>query len=514
MLKYDLTDLGYKYKGAATVPSKEIKLNGWDVINIPQDIDDEKVKNDVTVFLNGVYAIEIPTSYICNLRCEYCYIDDPRMKSKKVSKDSVTKILIELEKMFPNYKKDADIGDHKRYFSPWGAEPFMNVETLEAIYEFAHDTYGANKYLINTSTNGTIWNDRIDKFLENLLKDDAMKRIQVSLDGPPEIQNKNRPYLNGKPSFDDVAEFVDNLYRLSKDLKINRRLHTICSTIHLQGDNFDKEWVAAAEFFSEPNKWWTTAPYLPMRMSGEDMYGEDEVNRFINSQRLLVDVVKKRAEQDIPLLDFYSSRLFASMDCKSRNSFPYCSAMNSQMGIDIDGSMYPCHGAMTTPKYKPWLWFGNIFDKTIDYSKLVRNLHYQYNTWNRGKCVSCEIYHYTSGSICWSCAPHNLAVSGEPTIDNIMKCKAYTESFKYWVEISKMYIENPILDEIKMDNIIKSKNMIKAINNTDMHYDRNYDGIISGSIEKTCNCDIEIKDMYYVDDWWVFDDFFEMTSKK
>jgi uncharacterized protein len=510
MLKYDLTDLGYEYKGAATTKSYKHEVLGWEITDIPVDITKETVEREITNFLNKICALEIPTSYQCNLRCKYCYIDDPRLKNKKVSKESVTKILVDSEQMLPKFNKDSVTKNNRAHFSPWGAEPFMNIDTLEAIYEYAHETYGEDKYIIGTSTNGTIWSDRIKTFFQNLINDKGLKDIQVSLDGPEWVQDSNRPYVNGKGSFRDIENFVMNFYDLQNDLDIQKGLIHFCSTIHLQDKDFDKKWEAAAEFFSEPNQWWTSLPSLPMRMSGEDMYGEDEINRFVNAQKLALEVIKKRADQDITVVDFYTQKLFGNVDCRSKNAFPFCSAMNSQIGVDIEGSLYPCHGAMTQPKFKPWLWFGNLFNKTIHYTKLIRNIHYQFNSWNRGKCTTCEIYHYTSGSVCWSCAPHNLSVSGEPSMDNIMKCKAYAESFPYWVEAAKMNIDNPILDEIEPHNIKQSKNRLESINNG-MHFDRNYDGIIASSVEKICNCDIDINNMYYNDTWWTYDNFITET---
>lgn len=514
MLKYDLDDLGYFYKGAATVNSKEMDIGKWHIIDIPKDIDDKDVEKTVLSFINGICAIEIPSSLRCNLRCKYCYVEDPRMKNKDVSVDVVFKIMENVSKRFPSLMPENVNEKNKAYLSAWGAEPFMNVSTLEAIQSFGHEVYGKNKYVLGTSTNGTIWSDRIANLFIELFKDDALKDIQISLDGPPEVQNRNRPHTDGRPSFDDVKNFTFNFRGLCRENGIKSIKDHFCSTIHLADDDFDDIWISAARFFSEPNQWHTSAPSLPMRMSGEDMFGEVEVEKFIRAQKKMLDLVKERAKQGIKVIDFYTSKLFGNISCKSKNSNPFCSAINTQIGVDLDGSMYPCHGAITTPEYKPFLWFGNVFDGVISFSKLKRNIDYQFNNWNRGKCSSCELYHYSSGSICWSCAPHNLAITGEPTIDNVLKCKAYNESFKYWVEIAKMGIDNPILNEINYANpeMSCSDKLPSKIKN--MHYDRDYDSIIFRSIQKVTNKNIDICDMWYADKWWKFDDYMDQIKSK
>jgi len=523
MVRYGLEDVGYFYKGAATNKSYSLKVNGWNIIDIPEDIPKERVESEISIFLDGIKALEIPTSLMCNLRCKYCYVDDPRMKNKVVPKEVVTRILEEVSKSLPHFdpnKERRENGKDKVHISPWGAEPFMNVSTLEAIYEFCNSAYGKNNYVMGTSTNGTIWSDRIAQLITNIVKDGALNELQISLDGPPEVQNRYRPHTDGKGSFNDIEKFYYNFSHLMGDLKVKDKKHHFCSTIHLQDPEFSKMWAMSAEFFSEPNKWWSSMPSLPMRMSGEDMYGMEEINRFIDAQRLTLEVVKERAKQGITIVDFYTSKLFCSIDCKSKNAFPFCSAMNSQIGIDLDGSMYPCHGAITTPKYKPFMWFGHLFDRTISYTAYKRNIHYQYGSiWNRAKCTSCPIYHFTTGNVCWSCGPHNLAVSGEPSFDNIFKCLAYIESYKYWVAIAKISVNNPILDEIpsaflsEVVNIDSNRKL--DVMRKDMHFDRNYDGLIANAIRKVECCDCpNIEDMYYSDEWWNFDDFIDIVKKE
>jgi len=524
--KYDLNDLGYKYKGIASVKSKTIKLGPWTIIDVPEDVNDEKARSFVRNFIKKIVAVEIPTSLVCNLRCEYCYIDDPRMKNKKVTKDQVWKILEYCSELFPGLSKDKKIRENVNkkavaHLSPWGAEPFMNISTLETLYEFAHKYYGKDNYKINTSTNGTIWNERVKQLFINLINDNAFKSIQVSLDGPKFLQDKARPTVDGKGSFESIKQFIFNLKELAKELNIKRKLHTFCSTIHLSDDNFVENWLAAAEFFSTPNTWHTSLPVLPMRMSGEDMQTSTEIEKFIKAQSLMLELVKKRAKEGITVADFYSYKLFGDFAAHSKNAFPYCSALNTQIGIDIDGSLYPCHGPITTPTYKPFLWFGNLFDKVISYKLLYRNFSYQYGTlWTKGKCSTCPIYNYATGNVCWSCPSHNLAITGEPSMDSVLRCMAYTESFKYWIEIAKITLDNPLLNDIPADwynnlsefNKTEFKNKKLKVFDEKIHFDMNYDGMIANAIERF---DIMLRDksgyLKLTDKWWKMDDYYEKS---
>jgi uncharacterized protein len=505
MLKYDLTDLGYKYKGAATTKSYDIEYMKWNITNIPIHIDRSTVESDFKHFIDRIYVFSVPTSYQCNLSCKYCYIEDPRMKNKDVSKERILKILENIKEMFPKAQSDND----KIHISFCCAEPFMNMDTLETVHEFGLENY-KNRFEYDITTNGTIWSERVEKFL--MSAKDMTKRIQISLDGPQHIQDINRPYRNGKGSFKDVENFTKNLILLYYDMNIDN-VHHLASTVHLQNLNFAENWRDAAIFFSEPNTWHTTLPYLPMRMSGENM-NDEEIKRFVNAQKMLLEVIKNRANEGVLALDFYTSNLFGNVSCKTPKCFPGCSSMNTEISIDIDGGMYPCHGALTRLTYKPWLWFGNLFDKTIDYSKFKRNLHYQFGIWNRAKCTDCQIYHYTSGSmnVCWTCAPRSLTAFNEPFIDSLTMCKAHNEGLPYWVEIAKMNITgNPILDEIDIP-IKLSENTLNV--EIDEDFDKYFDNIISTSIKKLYGKKIENNDCHYDDTWWKWDTYFDEVNKK
>jgi uncharacterized protein len=516
MTKYDLPDLGYKYKGVSSIPSYKTKLGPWTIIDIPKDVNETEAINFVKGFINNICAVEIPTSLVCNLRCRYCYVSDPRFKNKQVSTEIVKKILLELRNLFPgfseNRKKDI-------YLSPWGAEPLANIPTLEVMQEFGREFY-PNSYHLSTSTNGTIWNDRLKNLFSKLIDDGAFSSIQVSLDGPKELQDYQRPDFKGNGSYDKIESFCKNLFNLAKEKGLKNRPYSFCSTIHLVDDKFEENWSKAARFFSEPNQWYTNIPHMPSRMSGEDLSKEEDINKFINAQKLMYEVVLERAEQGITFLDFYTMKLFSkSSSIRSRNAFPYCSALNTQIGVDIDGSLYPCHAPITSPQYKAFMWYGNLFEKIISYKQLMRNYSYQYGTlWTKGKCKSCPIYQFADGNICWSCPGHNLAISGEPSIDSALKCIAFQESFKYWIAIAKITLDNPNLanipknwfNDIKVPDNLPNKKT--PVNYGTMHYDCDYEGLTVKALDKWFGHNPDHEKIQLIDDWWVFDNFKEICD--
>ena len=523
MIKYDLNDIGIDYRGPATTKTKEITFKKWIINKIPIHISEQVVKDTIAQTLNNICAIEMPTSLKCNLRCQYCYIRDPRLKNKKILTNDIKKILTNIKSKLPRFDPNIVNKRKKVHLTSWGAEPFCNIDTLELLYEFGHNVYGKDNYTIGLSTNGTIWTDRIEKLFANIIKDNAMPQVQISLDGPKHVQDYYRPSNKDLGSFDNIHKTTIQLNKLLDSLNVKKNYH-FCSTIFLKDDNFIKHYIDAAKFFTDENSW-HYAPMLPMRTSGEDLDNDEEIKKFVEAQKQIYKFIKQSVIDNPEkfIVDNYTARLFGQLSNRSLNAFPYCSALNTQLGIDVDGSIYMCHGPITSPEYKPYLWFGNLFDGVISYKQFIRNKHYTYGgVWTKSKCKECPLYKYPVGNICWSCAPHNLAVTSHPMIDRLNKCIAYANSFKYWLRIAKMIYTGSAIDHIsdelmglnneKLPKLQNRKNVIDS----KMHFDINYNGILDNSLSQLDpyrnKQDRNFID-YIEDWWWDEDDYFDKNIK-
>ena len=163
MLRYDLTDIGYTTTGPSKPKTTTQIIDGWKIIDIPFDISESKVKSDVSKFINNISAIELPTSLQCNLRCEYCYITDPSYKSIKINNEQLYKIVKLLPTSFPKYRINSN---DELYISPWGAEPFMNMDSLSEIFNIIK-SFNYSNIKMHTSTNATILTNKSKQFIEN-----------------------------------------------------------------------------------------------------------------------------------------------------------------------------------------------------------------------------------------------------------------------------------------------------------------------------------------------------------
>ena len=154
-------------------------------------------------------------TYDCNLRCPYCYQEDLRLNRKqshlfhthgefvRMDKAMIDNIFrgirdIESAHSFSNTSKNREI-------TLYGGEPLRatNREIVEYIMSKAKDYEGWDTVSFFAVSNGTELHH-----YEDLLGEDGISSLQITLDGPPRIHNKLRVYADGRGSFDQIAKNI------------------------------------------------------------------------------------------------------------------------------------------------------------------------------------------------------------------------------------------------------------------------------------------------------------------
>ncbi len=160
---------------------------------------------DVTLFLTTA----------CNLRCVYCYAsggERPRYLDPEVAFDAIDLVVANA----------VEAGEPRvRVSFHGGGEPTLAAETLEACVTHARHRCddSAVELATGTATNGVMGDRMRDYFAE------TMTSVMVSVDGPPEIQNRLRPRAGGGPS---SAEVDRTLARLSRS-KVTLGVRLTCT---------------------------------------------------------------------------------------------------------------------------------------------------------------------------------------------------------------------------------------------------------------------------------------------
>ena len=92
----------------------------------------------------------------------------------------------------------------------YGGEPLLEFPLLKKAVEYSEQQFEGKKLTFNITTNGTLLNDEMIYFFQ-----DHDVSLMISLDGPKEINDKNRVFANGKGTFDTVAKQISRIREIA-----------------------------------------------------------------------------------------------------------------------------------------------------------------------------------------------------------------------------------------------------------------------------------------------------------
>lgn len=150
-------------------------------------------------------SLTIILTHICNLGCAYCYAQNQR------STDCLnqTKIKVAID----YYVRNSTNSRNKKIVFIGGGEPTIAWGTFRYAIEYIRDTYKDLNISCSLITNGTLLT--IEK-LEFLKKYEI--RIVFSFDILPEIQNNQRSFLDGRPTFHLIDKNIKKAYEVGVDI--------------------------------------------------------------------------------------------------------------------------------------------------------------------------------------------------------------------------------------------------------------------------------------------------------
>ena len=172
----------------------------------------------------------LPTSD-CNLGCIYCYASSGEnkieMSSEVASKsiDYIIKNALELN------QKTVGVSFHG------GGEPFMNFNLMKYAVSYAKDQTKTQNLRPHFSvvSNGVLNSEQLEWIVENNVN------LNISLDGPEDVQNIQRPLRGGGQSYNHVMKSI-------KFLDAHKHPYAIRSTIT---DHNVNKLVEMVQFFKE-----------------------------------------------------------------------------------------------------------------------------------------------------------------------------------------------------------------------------------------------------------------------
>jgi uncharacterized protein len=270
----------------------------------------------------------------CNLKCSYCFAKANNSRKKTMSFDMAKKCVDFLMKN----ASEADMSElqtggrgRQVEISFWGGEPLIEWELIKKIAVYAEKVKPANVNLVFAgTTNGTLLTkDKFDFMEEHKIY------FMLSFDGTEETHNKYRIFKNGKGSHSVVEKnAIDALkkwsfFRARLSLYPERMDHFYEDVKYLIDLGFNNIVFSPVYEFDWKTKHWNT---------------------FIKQGKMVVDLLVEHKKNGRAITIGH----FLNYCQKESPKWWSCGAGKSYVGIDYDGSIWPCHRFCKFDDERPW----------------------------------------------------------------------------------------------------------------------------------------------------------------
>lgn len=310
----------------------------------------------------------------CNLNCVYCY---EHFKSRRKMSFETAKSILD------NFYSTSKPGDTV-LIEVFGGEPFTNFELIKEIDSYIAFNYSNRNTFFETTTNGTLVHGEIQEWLK---KRKNQYIVSLSLDGTEKMQNRNRPFISGKGSYEsiDIDFFVNTWPQCQAKLTMSE--YTLPSladgiiNLHNLG------------FF----------PDATLSTGIDWNYSQNE-EIFVRELEKLVDYYTENPKLKLCTMLNYDLRLVFS---KLNRTLKFCGAGEMTSCYDIEGNVYPCQG------FAP-ISIGKEADTFKDYDVSRFDLD------ENNPCCDCKFFF-----LCANCYSANLVTTGCCHLVDINLCYSY-----------------------------------------------------------------------------------------
>ena len=323
----------------------EDKLNNLKKEGYLSDNRVEKIKHPVTDSLDlylerKLRLLTIQLTHACNLRCSYCpYTSNDGTyrlhQNKRIDIDTIKKSL--------DILRDNSVDSDSVTIGFYGGEPLVEFGLIKKTVEICKEKFMGKEVNYTITTNGTLITEDILNFFEK-----ENFQIVISLDGPKELNDRNRKFADSNKSvFDEVMKNIthigNNYERLYKRITMNMvidptqdfneyslifeeypTLKNITTRASLIEDDYKTErYIITKEFRNDFNyaKLLSYLHYFGEINLKNDFY----INMFFQSINRMWELMPEQAT-------------LGSINCPSGPCIPG----NTRLMVSVDGSLFPC----------------------------------------------------------------------------------------------------------------------------------------------------------------------------
>ncbi|NBI65265.1 thioether cross-link-forming SCIFF peptide maturase [Pseudoflavonifractor sp. 60] len=337
-----------------------------------------------------VKALCLHVSHDCNLRCRYCFASTGDFGTgHRMTMDFETaKKAIDWVVTKSGKRRNIEVD----FF---GGEPLMALDTVKRTVEYARSLEKEHDkvFRFTITTNGVLLDDETIDYINR-----EMSNVVLSLDGRQEVNDRMRPTVNGKGSYEVIVPKFQKLVagRGTRDYYVR-------GTFTRENLDF------TADVLRMGDLGFRHVSVEPCSGPADDPFAirEEDLSRVEKEYEKLAQALMDRKD-----INFFHFNVDLSQGPCVIKRLRGCGAGCEYVAITPDGDIYPCHQFVGREEY----CMGSVHDGSFDMD--ISGRFAQQNIYTRPACQECWARFYCSGG----CSASNLLVNGDITRSNEVAC--------------------------------------------------------------------------------------------
>lgn len=290
-----------------------------------------------TLLDRSLELLTLQVTQSCNLRCKYCiYSENSNFSQRSHAANFMS---FDVAKKAIDYYHLHSIDNKRAVIGFYGGEPLLAFPLIKKVVLYAEEIMEGKELSFDITTNATLLSDEIIDFLI-----EHKFLINISIDGPKEVQDKNRVFPDGSGSFDIVMSKIRKLWEKDPD----KLLHSGISMVIDSKQNYQE----LLSLFDDPCFSNVNLLHSFMEVDGRTVRPSDSYIAEYNNALALALLEKFRSQTNSKQNKFtghgvqsvfYDASLFESRPLPSVGvpSGP-CIPGKIRLFVNCFGDFYPC----------------------------------------------------------------------------------------------------------------------------------------------------------------------------
>ena len=352
-----------------------------------------------------VKALCLHIAHDCNLACRYCFAEEGEYHGRRALMSyEVGKKALDFLIANSGARRNLEVD----FF---GGEPLMNWEVVKQLVEYgrSQEELHNKKFRFTLTTNGVLLNDEIMEFSNR-----EMSNVVLSLDGRQDVNDRMRPFRNGRGSYDLI---VPKFQKFAKER--GDRDYFIRGTFTRNNLDFADDVLHFADLGFEKMS------VEPVVASPEEPYAirEEDLPQIMEEYDRLAEEYIKRHKEGRGFTFFHFMLDLNQGPCVAKR-LSGCGSGTEYLAVTPWGDLYPCHQFVGNEEFL----LGNV-DEGVTKTEICNEFKLC-NVYAKDKCRDCFARFYCSGG----CAANSFNFHG-----------SITDAYDIGCEMQKKRIECAIM---------------------------------------------------------------------